>query len=158
MNAQLKSPYDPYVGEITSNPMYLSRANAEALLTAISTVHPDLVKNAKAVRSNMSPQEQLAIMVESLQDTVQSMRVAAMTGDGGPNAGDLKKVADAQTKNIQLISRIADTLKANERMQVLENSIIESLDETQNQTLKDNFLRIFGAKLAQISKKTLDLG
>lgn len=158
MNAVLKSPFDPYVAQILSNPQYLSQMNATALLAVIKRVFPSLDAASSPHKPNVSPQELLSDTISALAETIKKMNMAAATNEGGMNTADLKKIVDAQEKQIKILARLSEVLTANERQTALENALIEAMDETENKAFKESFLSKFHVKLGQKSQKLGSLG
>jgi hypothetical protein len=153
MSAVLKSPFDPYIQQILASPNYLSIDNARALLDAIRKVYPSLVQNASSANGkSLTPHELLSNTIQALHETIQRLSMAAATAEGGANAADLKKVVDAQEKQIKILAKLSETLTANERQDALENALIEALDETSDSALKERFLDKFHQKLGQKSQ------
>lgn len=153
MSAVLKSPFDGYIQQIVANPHYLSLENSRTLVDAIKKVYPSLLTNSSGVNGrSLSPNELLANTITSLHETIQKLSMAAVTSEGGANAGDLKKVVDAQEKQIKILAKLSETLTANDRQNALENALIESLDECQNTELKEMFLGRFHQKLGEKSQ------
>lgn len=155
MNAQLKSPFSGYIDSMSREPNYLSVEDAKRIISIVSAAHPSLMAQAKSAKSSKTTQEMLRDMMESLGDTITKMQMASVTGEGGSDASDLKKVADTQEKQIKLLARLAETLKADERQQELENAVIEAMDEMGDQKFKELFLGKFHKKLAEKSKKVV---
>ena len=158
MSAVLQSPFDPYINQIVAAPNYLSQDNAKALLKCLRETFPSLMQDREGGTLAASPQEMLKKTIKSLSETIDRISTAAITGEGGPNATDLKKLADAQEKQIKILARLSETLTANDRQEALENALIEALDACGNTALKEAFLSEFHKKLAQKSQKLTNLG
>lgn len=152
MSAVLKSPFDGIVAQIQAAPHYLSSANAEALIEAVRKVYPTLVNNGGVPTRSMSPSDLLSSTIVALHETIGKLNTAALTQEGGANAADLKKVVDAQEKQIKILASLSETLTANERQTELENAVTEALEECDNQSLKDSFLDKLHSKLEEKSK------
>lgn len=158
MNAVLKSPLAQYVQQIAQAPQYLTENEAKSLLEAINATFPTLVnKTNPATGKAKSPQELLADTLVALNETIAKMQMAAATAEGGVNPTDLKKIVDAQEKHIKLLVKLSETITANERMQALENALMDALDEAEDKPLKERFLTKLRQNLAKAGKKVGEL-
>ncbi len=154
MSAVLKSPFDNYIVEIVRNPHYLSTENAKKLIECIRQIYPSMVSNAGGENGvSLTPQELLAKTIRSLSETIDKMQIAAVTSEDGANAADLGKIVAAQEKQIRILTKLSDTLTANDRQTALENAVVEALEETKDTGLKELFLANFRAKLGQKTHK-----
>ncbi len=154
MNAVLKSPYDALVEEIRSAPTYLTTKNARELMEIIKETFPTLFNiAAKPVERIKSPHILLQETIVSLNTTIKQLGTAAMLSEDGMNAADLKKLVDAQEKQIRILAKLSETLSANERQDALEGALIESLDDCGDSTFKDTFLSKFHQKLEDKSQQ-----
>lgn len=149
----LKSPFDPIVRQIVESPTYLSMENAKDLISAIRKIYPSLAREQITPTDAMSATDLLGSTISSLNSTIEKLHMAASTAEGGMNTADLKKVVDAQEKQIRILSKLSETLTANERQSALENAIVEALDEAGDTSFKELLLAKFHEKLGEHSKR-----
>lgn len=142
-----RSPLEAPLATIIANPQYLSREHAMKLLGLIKLNFPDL-QEADETTQRITLRQQL----QKMGTQIEKMTTNAIGGE----STDLKRVFDAQKEFFKLFAKYNDTLKANDRLQAVENATIEAFKDLADKSIGEKFLELFHVKLEQSSKNMVD--
>ncbi len=125
------------VDQIVENSNYLT----PALVGRLFSVLPEASDTKTKKRTLKGQLERMFMMLDKLESL----------STGTENVMEMKQVIIAAKDLYTLVAKYEQTVNAQERMQALENTIIDTLDELDG-SIKEKFLSLWRSKLEQLNK------
>lgn len=141
MNAVLQNPLEYHVQQIIENPNYLTSEQVAKLLGVI----PEEKKGSRDKNLNTSLKRQLdrqLRMMEKLES------LAASSTD----IGEMKQVLTAAKDLFNLLAKFQAAIRAEEKVQAVEESILDAMNAVGNDDLRTKFLAAWRERIQKMER------
>lgn len=143
MSFPAANPLERPVQQILDSPSYLTASQIQRLRNIL----PKAKEDEAGVDINRSLKQQLSAQLEMLK------RLEHL-GQGSQDVGEVRQIMASQRDMFNLLGKFQSALESEEKLQVIETSIIAALEETKNEPLKERFLAIWKERLMKLRKNT----
>lgn len=141
MSLGAPNPLERPVQQILDSPSYLTASQIKRLRDIL----PKPKEDAGTMDVNRSLKQQLSAQLDMLK------RLEHL-GQGSQDVGEVRQIMASQRDMFNLLGKFQSALESEEKLQVIESSIIAALEETKNEPLKERFLAVWKEKLSKLRK------